>query len=95
MDMSGEGVPPRPSGPPGRKPPKREQEREAKRQARERYFAWRIIPLLAMWAALVSAIKIIAFNGTPIAVVLTGYFAGAACCVVWLARRARRHTAKR
>ena len=69
--------------------------REAKRQARERYFAWRIVPLLAMWAALVSAIKIIAFNGTPIAVVLTGYFAGAACCVVWLARRARRHTAER
>ena len=51
--------------------------RETKRQARERYFAWRIIPLLAMWAALASAIKIIAFNGTPIAVVLTGYFAGA------------------
>ena len=69
--------------------------RDAKRQARERYFAWRIVPLLAMWAALVSAIKIIAFNGTPIAVVLTGYFAGAACCVVWLARRARRHTAER
>jgi len=69
--------------------------RETKRQARERYFAWRIVPLLAMWAALVSAIKIIAFNATPIAVVLTGYFAGAACCVVWLARRARRHSAER
>ena len=68
---------------------------EAKRQARERYFAWRIVPLLVMWAALVWAIKIIAFNETPIAVVLTGYFAGAACCVVWLARRARRHTAER
>ena len=68
---------------------------EARRQARERYFAWRIIPLLAIWAALVSAMTAAAAAVISIGVALTIYFAGAAVCVVWLSRRARRLSIER
>ena len=63
---------------------------EARRQARERYFAWRIIPLLAIWAALVAAMTAAAAAVMSIGVALTIYFAGASVCVMWLSRRARR-----
>jgi len=63
---------------------------EARRQARERYFAWRIIPLLVIWAALVAAMTAAAAAVISIGVALTIYFAGAAVCVMWLSRRARR-----
>jgi Flp pilus assembly protein TadB len=65
-------------------------EDEARRQARERYFAWRIVPLLAFWAALVAVVKVMAFIAIPMGVVLTVYFAGAIVCVIWLSRRAQR-----
>ena len=68
---------------------------EARRQARERYFAWRIIPLLAIWAALVAAMTAAAAAVISIGVALTIYFAGAAVCVVWLSRRARRLSIER
>jgi len=68
---------------------------EARRQARERYFAWRIIPLLAIWAALVAAMTAAAAAVMSIGVALTIYFAGAAVCVVWLSRRARRLSIER
>lgn len=64
-------------------------EDEARRQARERYFAWRIVPLLACWAALVAVVKVMAFIAIPMGVVLTVYFAGAIVCVIWLSRRAQ------
>ena len=66
-------------------------EDEARRQARERYFAWRIVPLLACWAALVAVVKVMVFMAMPMGVVLTVYFAGAAVCVIWLSRRAQQH----
>ena len=68
---------------------------EARRQARERYFAWRIIPLLAIWAALVAAMTAAAAAVISIGVALTIYFAGAAVCVMWLSRRARRLNVER
>ena len=68
---------------------------EARRQARERYFAWRIIPLLAIWAALVAAMTAAAAAVMSIGVALTIYFAGAAVCVMWLSRRARRLNVER
>ena len=62
---------------------------EAQRQARERYFAWRIVPLLATWAAVMAAITVAAPNVIDRGVALTLYFAGAVVCVVGLSRRAR------
>lgn len=64
---------------------------ETKRQAREGYFAWRILPLLASWAAVTASIKLAAGDTISMGVALTIYFAGAAVCVVWLSRRARQH----
>ncbi len=67
---------------------------EARRQLRERYFAGRIIPLLVIWAALVAGMTAAAAV-ISIGVALTIYFAGAAVCVMWLSRRARRHSSER
>ena len=64
---------------------------EARRQARERYFAWRIVPVLAIWAAVVAAIRLATPAGIGTGMTLTMYFAGASLCVVWLACRARAH----
>jgi hypothetical protein len=68
---------------------------ELKRQARERYFAWRIVPLLAIWAVLVAAFKAAAPIIIETGVVLTIYCAGAVVCVVGLARQARVHSGAR
>jgi len=64
-------------------------EGEAQRQARERYFAWRIVPLLAIWAAVMAAITMAAPDVIDRGVALTLYCAGAVVCVVGLSRRAR------
>ena len=68
---------------------------EARRQVRERYFAWRIIPLLALWALTVALVKVVALEAIPMAVALSIYFAGAPICVMWLSRQARQHSIKR
>ena len=62
---------------------------EARRQARERYFAWRIVPLLAIWAAVMAAITLAAPTVIDRGMALTLYCAGAVVCVVGLSRRAR------
>ena len=68
---------------------------EARRQVRERYFAWRIIPLLALWALAVALVKVVALVTIPMGVALSIYFAGAPICVMWLSRQARQHSIKR
>ena len=68
---------------------------EARRQVRERYFAWRIIPLLALWALAVVLVKVVALDAISMGVALTIYFVGAAICVMWLSRQARKHSIER
>ncbi len=68
---------------------------EARRQVRERYFAWRIIPLLALWALAVALVKVVALDAISMGVALTIYFVGAAICVMWLSRQARQHSIER
>lgn len=68
---------------------------EVRRQVRERYFAWRIIPLLVLWALTVALVKVVALEAIPVGVALSIYFAGAPICVMWLSRQARQHSIER
>lgn len=68
--------------------------REASQQARSRYFAVRILPVLLLWALLMAAAKVVAGGLISLGVALTTYFSGAAVLVIWLEHRARRHAAE-
>ena len=65
--------------------------RDTAQQARGRYFAARILPVLLVWALLMAAAKAVAGGLISLGVALTSYFGGAAVLVVWLECRARRH----
>ena len=69
--------------------------RDARWRARERYFALRIVPVLLAWAVLVAAATVAAGGLISLGVALTTYFSGAVLLVIWLERRARRHTDER
>jgi len=58
-------------------------------RAREVFFALRIIPVLAAWAALLAAVGVVAGALIPPGVTLTLFFSGSALLVLWLERRAR------
>ena len=58
-------------------------------RAREAFFALRIIPVLAAWAALLAAVGVVAGALIPPGVTLTLFFSGSALLVLWLERRAR------
>jgi hypothetical protein len=58
-------------------------------RAREVFFALRIIPVLAAWAALLVAVGVVAGALIPPGVTLTLFFSGSALLVLWLERRAR------
>ena len=58
-------------------------------RAREVFFALRIIPVLAAWAALLTAVGVVAGALIPPGVTLTLFFSGSALLVLWLERRAR------
>ena len=69
--------------------------RDARWRARERYFALRIVPVLLAWAVLMAAATVAAGGLISLGVALTTYFSGAVLLVIWLERRARRHTDER
>lgn len=60
-------------------------------QARDRYFAVRILPLLLVWALLMAVSKVVVGGLISLGVALTTYFGGAVVLVIWLESRARRH----
>ena len=66
--------------------------RDARWRVRERYFALRIVPVLLAWALLMAAATVAAGGLINLGVALTTYFSGAVLLVIWLERRARRHT---
>ena len=66
--------------------------RDARWRVRERYFALRIVPVLLVWALLMTAASVAAGDLISVGVALTTYFSGAVLLVIWLERRARRHT---
>ena len=66
--------------------------RDARWRERERYFALRIVPVLLVWALLMTAATVAAGDLISLGVALTTYFSGAVLLVIWLERRARRHT---
>ena len=65
--------------------------RDARWRERERYFALRIVPVLLVWALLMTAASVAAGDLISLGVALTTYFSGAVLLVIWLERRARRH----
>ncbi len=65
--------------------------RDTAQQARGRYFAVRILPVLLVWALLMAAAKVMAGGLISLGVALTSYFGGAVVLVIWLECRARRH----
>ena len=69
--------------------------RDARWRVRERYFALRIVPALLAWALLMAAATVAAGGLISLGVALTTYFSGAVLLVIWLERRARRHTDER
>ena len=69
--------------------------RDARWRARERYFALRIVPVLLAWAVLMAAATVAAGGLISLGVALTTYFSGAVLLVIWLERRARRHSHER
>ena len=69
--------------------------RDARWRVRERYFALRIVPVLLAWAVLMAAATVAAGGLISLGVALTTYFSGAVLLVIWLERRARRHTDER
>ena len=69
--------------------------RDASWRVRERYFALRIVPALLAWALLMAAATVVAGGLISLGVALTTYFSGAVLLVIWLERRARRHTDER
>ena len=69
--------------------------RDARWRARERYFALRIVPVLLAWAVLMAAATVAAGGLISLGVALTTYFSGAVLLVIWLERRARRHSDER
>ena len=69
--------------------------RDARWRERERYFALRIVPVLLAWAVLMAAATVAAGGLISLGVALTSYFSGAVLLVIWLERRARRHTDER
>ena len=69
--------------------------RDARWRVRERYFALRIVPVLLVWALLMAAATLVAGDLISLGVALTTYFSGAVLLVIWLERRARRHTDER
>ena len=69
--------------------------RDARWRVRERYFALRIVPVLLAWALLMAAATVAAGGLISLGVALTTYFSGAVLLVIWLERRARRHTDER
>ena len=69
--------------------------RDARWRARERYFALRIVPVLLAWALLMAAATVVAGGLISLGVALTTYFSGAVLLVIWLERRARRHSHER
>ena len=69
--------------------------RDTRWRVRERYFALRIVPVLLTWALLMAATTVVACGLISLGVALTTYFSGAVLLVIWLERRARRHTGER
>ena len=69
--------------------------RDARWRERERYFALRIVPVLLAWAVLMAAATVAAGGLISLGVALTTYFSGAVLLVIWLERRARRHSHER
>lgn len=69
--------------------------RDARWRVRERYFALRIVPMLLAWALLMAAATVVAGGLISLGVALTTYFSGAVLLVIWLERRARRHSDER
>jgi len=69
--------------------------RDARWRVRERYFALRIVPVLLTWALLMAATTVVAGGLISLGVALTTYFSGSVLLVIWLERRARRHTGER
>ena len=69
--------------------------RDARWRVRDRYFALRIVPALLAWALLMAAATVVAGGLISLGVALTTYFSGAVLLVIWLERRARRHTDER
>ncbi len=66
--------------------------RDTRWRVRERYFALRIVPVLLVWALVMTAATVAAGGLISLGVALTTYFSGALLLVIWLERRARRHT---
>ena len=64
-------------------------------RVRARYFAFRIVPVLLVWALLMAAAKVAAGGLISLGVALTTYFSGAVLLVIWLERRARRYADER
>ena len=69
--------------------------RDTRWRLRQRYFALRIIPVLLSWALLMAATTVAAGGQISLGVAVTSYFSGAVLLVIWLERRARRHTDER
>ena len=65
--------------------------RDARWRERERNFAPRIVPVLFVWALLMTAATVAAGDLISLGVALTTYFSGAVLLVIGLKRRARRH----
>ena len=65
--------------------------RDARWRERERNFAPRIVPMLFVWALLMTAATVAAGDLINLGVALTTYFSGAVLLVIWFERRARRH----
>ena len=68
---------------------------DARWRERERYFALRIVPVLLAWALLMAAATVAAGGLISLGVALTTYFSGGVLLVIWLERRARRHSHER
>lgn len=69
--------------------------RDVRWRERERYLAPRTVPVLLVWALLMTVVTVAASGLISLGVALTTYFSGALLLVIWLERRARRHTDER
>ena len=69
--------------------------RDVRWRERERYLAPRTVTVLLVWALLMTVVTVAASGLISLGVALTTYFSGALLLVIWLERRARRHTDER